>query len=83
MVDMAQLASAPDCGSGGQGFDSLYPPHFNKYGHTAHAVRPLQFIEVSPSGKARDFDSRIRRFESCHLSQVKKSQKRGFFTYLN
>ena len=24
---------------------------------------------VSPSGKARDFDSRIRRFESCHPSQ--------------
>ena len=26
MVGMAQLASAPDCGSGGQGFESLYPP---------------------------------------------------------
>ena len=25
---------------------------------------------VSPSGKARDFDSRIRRFESCHPSQT-------------
>ena len=23
---MAQLASAPDCGSGGPGFESLYPP---------------------------------------------------------
>ena len=76
MVDMAQLASAPDCGSGGQGFDSLYPPHFNKYGHTAHAVRPLSFIEVSPSGKARDFDSRIRRFESCHLSQSRTSTRK-------
>ena len=28
MVGMAQLASAPDCGSGGQGFESLYPPLF-------------------------------------------------------
>ena len=27
------------------------------------------FIGVSPSGKARDFDSRIRRFKSCHPSQ--------------
>ena len=26
-------------------------------------------IGVSPSGKARDFDSRIRRFKSCHPSQ--------------
>ncbi len=26
MVGMAQLVSAPDCGSGGQGFESLYPP---------------------------------------------------------
>ena len=25
---MAQLASAPDCGSGGRGFESLYPPSF-------------------------------------------------------
>ena len=28
MVGMAQLVSAPDCGSGGQGFESLYPPSF-------------------------------------------------------
>ena len=26
MVGMAQLASAPDCGSGGRGFESHYPP---------------------------------------------------------
>ena len=25
-VGIAQLVSAPDCGSGGQGFESLYPP---------------------------------------------------------
>ncbi len=29
MVGMAQLASAPDCGSGGRGFESLYPPSAN------------------------------------------------------
>ena len=33
-------------------------------------ARPIFFsIGVSPSGKARDFDSRIRRFKSCHPSQ--------------
>ncbi len=28
MVGIAQLVSAPDCGSGGPGFESLYPPYF-------------------------------------------------------
>ena len=56
MVGIAQLVRAPDCGSGGQEFDSLYSPHF--------------FFGVSPSGKARDFDFRTRRFKSCHPSQM-------------
>ena len=29
MVGIAQLVSAPDCGSGGLGFESLYPPSHN------------------------------------------------------
>ena len=49
MVGIAQLVSAPDCGSGGLGFESLYPPFL---------------FGLSPSGKAQDFDSCIRRFES-------------------
>ena len=28
MVGIAQLVSAPDCGSGGPGFESLYPPSY-------------------------------------------------------
>ena len=28
MVGVAQLGRAPDCGSGGRGFESLHPPHF-------------------------------------------------------
>ncbi len=51
MVGIAQLVRAPDCGSGGRGFDSHCSPHF---------------VGVSPSGKAPDFDSGIRRSESCH-----------------
>ena len=31
MVGMAQLASAPDCGSGGRGFESHYPPSFSLF----------------------------------------------------
>ena len=39
-------------------------------------ARPIFFsIGVSPSGKARDFDSRIRRFKSCHPSQNKTADK--------
>ena len=30
MVELAQLVSAPDCGSGDQGFESLIPPFFNR-----------------------------------------------------
>ena len=51
MVGMVQLVSAPDCGSGYHGFESHYPPFF-------------LFIGLSPSGKAQDFDSCIRWFES-------------------
>ena len=47
---MAQLVSAPDCGSGGPGFESLYPPL---------QVVPAELIGLSPSGKAQDFDSCI------------------------
>ena len=46
MVGIAQLVSAPDCGSGGPGFESLYPPFLITKG-------------LSPSGKAQDFDSCI------------------------
>ena len=33
--------------------------------------RPIIFIGVSPSGKAPDFDSGIRRFKSCYPSHQK------------
>ena len=38
MVGIAQLVSAPDCGSGGRGFESHYPP-FNKAMGYRQAVR--------------------------------------------
>ena len=33
--------------------------------------RSTSYIGMSPSGKAPDFDSGIRRFESCHPSHFK------------
>ena len=41
-----------------------------------NVVRCKQRIGMSPSGKARDFDSRIRQFKSGHPSQ--KSESHGF-----
>ena len=41
MVGMAQLVSAPDCGSGGRGFESLYPPFL--YGSLAQSVEHWTF----------------------------------------
>lgn len=47
-----------DCGSHMRGFESHYPP-LNLIMHS---------IGVSPSGKAMDSDSIMRRFESCYPS---------------
>ena len=61
MVGMAQLASAPDCGSGGRGFESLYPP---LHGNVQGAQPAVTNNGLSPRGKAQDFDSCIRWFKS-------------------
>ena len=61
MVGMVQLVSAPDCGSGYHGFESHYPPFFF-------------FIGLSPSGKAQDFDSCTRWFESSWPSYGRVAQ---------
>ncbi len=67
MVGVAQLVSAPDCGSGGQGFESLYPPAYStsdRSGLVWSFFYHHSFIfGPSPSGKAQDFDSCIRGFE--------------------
>ena len=57
MVDIAQLVVALDCGSRCRGFEPHYPPFImDKIGHDN--------VGLSPSGKAQDFDSCMRRFES-------------------
>ena len=74
MVGIAQLVSAPDCGSGGQGFESLYPPFYSRISFTASglwlfrrciaAARLVSHVGLSPSGKAQHFDCCRRWFES-------------------
>ena len=58
MVGIAQLARAPDCGSGGHRFESDYPPH-----KTQDLMMGYRQV-----GKAQDFDSCIRWFESSYPS---------------
>ena len=53
VVGIAQLVRVPGCGPGGRGFEPHYSPHFFAAG--------CRDVGVSPSGKARDFDSRIRK----------------------
>ena len=80
MVDVAQLVSAPDCGSGGRGFESLHPPHSFLQASPLAGLEvslPPYNIGVSPSGKATDFDSVTRRFESCHPSQIRPASSVG------
>ncbi len=79
MVGLVQLVRAPVCGTGSHGFESHIPPHL--------FLNPV--TGVSPRGKARVFDSRIRRFKSCHPSQFKaikqetSERTRKFFVYGN
>ena len=55
MVGIAQLVRVPGCGPGGRGFETHYSPHF--------FLLFMQYTDVgvSPSGKAWDFDSHIRK----------------------
>ncbi len=70
VVGLAQLVRVPGCGPGSRGFKSHIPPQFLQ--------KP---IGVSPSGKALDFDSSIRRFESCHPSQDPLAQSVEHLTF--
>ena len=51
-------------------------PRCHKPGKAQHNLhkfaRVPEYIGMSPSGKAPDFDSGIRRFESCHPSHVRR-----------
>ena len=46
------------------------------FDHPIYFLNASPFIGVSPSGKALDSDSNIRRFESCHPSQTFFSKMR-------
>ena len=73
MVDVVQLARAPDCGSGGRGFEPHHPPHAKAGTGSARSgfasPNPPAYVrygDVAKLVKAPDFDSGMRRFKSCH-----------------
>ena len=68
LVGVAQLVRAPDCGSGCRGFESHLPPQTEVRGSGLPRSPAFFPIGASPSGKARDFDSLIRWFESSRPS---------------
>ena len=58
MVGIAQLVSAPDCGSGGQGFESLYPPS-NLMGYrqaVRHSTLTAALVGSNPTSPVRAVD---------------------------
>ena len=58
MVDIAQLVSASDCGSGGQGFESLYPPS-NLMGYrqaVRHSTLTAALVGSNPTSPVRAVD---------------------------
>ena len=66
------MVIAPDCGSGGPGFDSRWPPFFFEKGFYFPLSRNIGGWQLwhspalgpSPSGKAQAFDACSRWFES-------------------
>ena len=76
------MVNASDCGSEDRGFESHHSPHTKDAfpGATGRGRRKSKidrlspalpdYTGMSPSGKAPDFDSGIRRFESCHPSHL-------------
>ena len=70
MVDVVQLVRAPDCGSGGRGFESHHPPHFFPF---FAEKSPPAYWDIAKSVRQRTLTPSFRRFESCYPSQTKKT----------
>ena len=70
MVGIAQLVSAPDCGSGGPGFESLYPPVI-----PWEAVPGAFFVFYERLDLKEDLDVCVGAVEHCRESILKMIQE--------
>ena len=80
MVGIAQLVSAPDCGSGGLGFESQYPPCGSLSGNRRAFRLPAIFRDNRTVGHRQAVRHRVLIPASAGSNPAGPGEKRPVFT---